>query len=939
MRISAKLSKALFSEYTQMAMVVLAFIITGISSFVFVSNIEHKHLTKDAKDAITYTVSEISSNLMEPESFLSGYSETVRNMILHGDNQERILQYIQNITNYTLIDEDHMNGFISAYGYFEIFGGVHLSGIDWIPPDNFIIQERPWYIAAVNANGKVVTTEPYIDAMDKKIIITYSRRLLDNSGNPIGVFCLDISVDRILKNAINNMNLAKTGYCLILNKQLEIIAYNDESLKGKSLSHFNYNLAVLENELLHGIDISERRVKISSGEDTIVFFQKINYGWILGLIIPISEYYRTVTNMAFFHAFLSSLFASALCWMLHRISISKKKSDLKTQQKSRFLATISHEIRTPLNVILGITEIQLQNMAITEDVKAAFLKIYNSGDLLLSIINDILDLSKIEAGKLELLPEKYETASMINDIVQLNTVRNENKPIKFILNVNENIPSVLVGDELHIKQIINNILSNAFKYTGEGTVTLDVNAVCITRGGAVHVTLVFQVIDTGQGMTAEQIHNLFDEYTRFNLEANRTTEGTGLGMTITRNLIELMFGKITVKSTIDEGTTVTVRIPQKTDGFGIKGVIGREMAENLKNYQSGAIHAVKKKHINYEPMYYGNVLIVDDVETNIYVAKGLLSPYDLNIDSASSGFEAMDKLKEGKIYDIIFMDHMMPKMDGLETTKLIRKTGYNHPIIALTANALAGHAEMFLNNGFDGFISKPIDIRQLDIYLNKMIRDKQTSEVIEAAYRKREENNKRKAENKKTPEQIGRQLAEIFARDARKVVSVLETLKENGYKNNDNIQTYIINVHAIKSALANIGEHELSAFALSLEQAGRNNDLEIISAETPFFIDTLRKIIVKIESNENENSLDAKQAEDLSASGLSFLNEKLCIIIKACVVYDKKTVKNTMNEIREKVWSAQVKNILSEISEHILHSEFDEAAATAVKYLADTGKE
>jgi signal transduction histidine kinase/DNA-binding response OmpR family regulator len=931
MRFGAGLSKAISSVRTQMAIVVLAFAITGISSFVFVSDIERRHLNKDAENAIAYTVSEISTNLMEPESFLSGYSETVRNMILRGDSQERILLYIQNITNYTLIDEDHMDGFISAYGYFETFGGVHLSGRDWIPPDNFIIQERPWYIAAVNANGRVATTEPYIDAMNNNVILTYSRRLFDDSGNSLGFFCMDITIDRIFRNAIN-INLARTGYCLILNKQLEIIAYSDEFLKGKSLSYFNYDLIVLEDELLRGIDISERRVKNSSGEDTVAFFQKINHGWILGLIIPVSDYYRTVINMAVFQIILSSLLASALCWMFYSISISKKKSNLITRQKSSFLATISHEIRTPLNAILGITGIQLQNTAITEDVKEAFSKIYNSGDLLLNIINDILDLSKIEAGKLELMPGKYETASMINDIVQFNTIRYENKTIKFILNVNENIPSVLVGDALRIKQILNNILSNAFKYTGKGTVTLDINAVCITRGGAVHVTLVFHVIDTGQGMTAEQTRRLFDEYTRFNLEANRTTEGAGLGMTITRNLIELMFGKITVKSTVGEGTTVTVRIPQKTDGFGIKGIIGKEMAENLMNHQAGAIYAVKKNHINYEPMYYGNVLIVDDVETNIYVAKGLLTPYDLNIDFALSGFEAIDKLKEGKIYDIIFMDHMMPKMDGLETTKLMRKMGYNHPIIALTANALAGHAEMFLNNGFDGFISKPIDIRQLNLYLNKMIRDKQTSEVIEAACRKREEQNK-KTGNKKTPEQTGRQLAEIFVRDAGKVISVLETLKENDYRNNDDIQTYIINVHAIKSALANIGEHELSAFAFSLEQAGRNNDLEIISAETPVFIDTLRKIIVKIDSGENENIHDPEQAEDLSAGGRSYLNDKLSNIMKACIAYDKKTVKSIMNEIREKEWSAQVKKVLSEISEHILHSEFDEAAAITEKYV------
>jgi CheY-like chemotaxis protein/two-component sensor histidine kinase len=587
---------------------------------------------------------------------------------------------------------------------------------------------------------------------------------------------------------------------------------------------------------------------------------------------------------------------------------------------------MSHEIRTPLNAILGITEIQLQNLALQQDTREAFAKLYNSGDLLLSIINDILDLSKIEAGKLELTTAKYDVASMINDVVQLNTIRYESKPVAFKLAVDENIPSTLVGDELRIKQILNNLLSNAFKYTEHGEVSLSVNAECVGRGGAVLVTLIFIISDTGQGMTAEQVRKLFDEYTRFNLEANRTTEGTGLGMTITRNLADLMYGKISVKSVVGEGTSVTVRLPQRTYGIGIGGVIGKELANNLQQFQLGNALHVKKTQIKYEPMPYGRVLIVDDVESNIYVAKGLMTPYSLKIDIAVSGFEAIDKIKEGIVYDIIFMDHMMPKMDGIETTKLIRNMGYTQPIIALTANALAGQAEVFIKNGFDGFISKPIDLRHLNSFLNRLIRDKQPADVIEAAYRERAQQEKRRSTEK--PQQlIGSQLAEIFARDAEKALAVIDTALQNNFSENNDVQMFIINVHAIKSALANIGEAELSAVALTLEQAGRDGDIDLIRDQTQGFLDSLRMVVNKVKPMDSTGKDVDTNVEDAADEGRAYLREKLQIIKDACAAFDKKTAKKILSELREKLWSQKTKEQLNTIGEHMLHSEFDEAAA------------
>jgi CheY-like chemotaxis protein/anti-sigma regulatory factor (Ser/Thr protein kinase) len=305
-------------------------------------------------------------------------------------------------------------------------------------------------------------------------------------------------------------------------------------------------------------------------------------------------------------------------------------------------------------------------------------------------------------------------------------MRFESKPIKFTLKVDENVPTKLHGDDLRIKQVLNNILSNAFKYTESGSINMSVSV----EKSAECVTLVLRVSDTGRGMTSDQINKVFDDYARFNLEANRQIEGTGLGMSITKRFIELMKGEIKVESELGKGSTFTLKIPQ---GYVDAAVLGKECAENLQHLHVDRKAEHKKASITREYMPYGKVLIVDDMEPNLYVAKGLLAPYGLTIDTSSNGPEAIEKIKSGQTFDLIFMDHYMPEMDGMEATQIIRSLGYKKPIVALTANALVGQDKVFMDNGFDGFVSKPIDMRQLNTALNKFIRDKYPAETVEAA--------------------------------------------------------------------------------------------------------------------------------------------------------------------------------------------------------------
>jgi CheY-like chemotaxis protein/two-component sensor histidine kinase len=569
----------------------------------------------------------------------------------------------------------------------------------------------------------------------------------------------------------------------------------------------------------------------------------------------------------------------------------------------------------------------MQNETLAADIAEVLYMIHNSGSILLNLINEVLDLSKIEAGKFDLTPGEYEIASFINDTVQLNMMRFKNKPIEFKLVVDENLPSVLFGDSSRIRQILNNLLSNAFKYTKEGVIELSSYAETKNDSTDSEITLVFRISDTGQGMTAEQIHVLFDEYSRFNPQANREIEGTGLGMNITQHLIQIMSGEITVESEPGKGSIFTVRIPQKATS---SGVLGKELSENLQQLRWSNVSRIKKAKIAYEPMPYGSVLIVDDVDTNLYVATGLMEPYKLSVDTAPSGFEAINKIKNGSVYDIVFMDQMMPEMDGIEATKIIRSMNYTRPIVALTANALAGQTEMFLANGFDDYLSKPIDTRHLDVLLNKLIRVKQPPELIaatqaatiastEAATGYQQTNN----HNRKIVSQIftNPRLLKIFIRDVEKAIQKLDEICKNQFRRDDDIQMFVITVHGMKSALASAGENELSDFAFKLEKTGEQNNTAKMLSETPEFINGLQELVRKISPKE-EVPQDVVEDRML-------LQDKLLVIEAACENYKRKAAKKALVELKQKKWQHPTQNLLDAITGYILHGEFEKAAEIA----------
>jgi len=603
------------------------------------------------------------------------------------------------------------------------------------------------------------------------------------------------------------------------------------------------------------------------------------------------------------------------------------KAEFASKTKSSFLANMSHEIRTPMNTIIGITEILMQEEKLPEKIEDGLDKIFAASNLLLGIINDILDFSKIEAGKLEVLEYKYEVASLITDSVHLNVMKIESKPIEFELQIDENIPCCLIGDELRIKQILNNLLSNAFKYTDAGKVVL---AISCNKAKDNVVILKLDVNDTGHGMTPEQVEKLYEEYSRFGDDS--ATEGAGLGLSITQRLVALMNGVISVDSEPGKGSSFRVLLPQTVAD---ECVLGKELAENLQFFKVSQKGRNRRK-VTRNPMPYGSVLVVDDVVTNIHVAVGLMKLYKLQIDTASSGFEAIEKIESGKSYDIVFMDHMMPKMNGIETVKRLRGLGYAKPIVALTANAVVGQSEIFLQNGFDSFISKPIDVRQLDAILNKYIRDKQPAEPIDTAVKKIIGDDCDTAAQKIATRMLSTKIdglnlfggLERCEGDSVLYLKVLRSFTENIPDMLDSMKTvdkttladYEVTVHGIKGASFDISAEDVGKDAKALEFAAKDANLDYIIANNEAFHVKARKLISDIESM--ISTIDTENPKPKKDKPESALLSKLHA---ACRDFSVDAADAAMSEIEKYQYTAD-DGLVSFLRERIDMMDFEQIA-------------
>ncbi len=502
--------------------------------------------------------------------------------------------------------------------------------------------------------------------------------------------------------------------------------------------------------------------------------------------------------------------------LLERLRVSDRA-------KTDFLTNMSHEIRTPINGIMGMNSLLLRQIDTLPREKIAEYagNMQRASRTLLAIVNDILDISKIESGKMELLCEGYELASLINDCYTIVASNCKKKNLDLYMEIDENLPSILYGDDVRIRQVVNNFLSNAVKYTKRGHVILKIS---YSRIDKENINLRIDVKDSGIGIQKKDMENLFQNFTRLEEHKNRNIEGTGLGLSLTKRLVDMMHGEVQVESQYGEGSTFTAIIPQKViceDGIG-------DMKQIFENYELsvGAMMPV--------PQFAGaHILVVDDMEMNRIVAKEMLLQTGAIVDVAGSGEEGLTLMKE-QHYDLIFMDQMMPDMDGIATFEEMKRMNHQNkttPVIAMTVNAVKGAKEMYLQHGFADYISKPIFEEKMWKILERFLADKQTEAVEKKNPDSGAEENK-KSLQERFPYLDTKQGMSVCMGDEAfyfKILKVylkdemVDTLQQD-YEEKDWVQ-YQIHVHGLKNVSANIGAMELSEQFKGLEYAIKNHDI------------------------------------------------------------------------------------------------------------------
>ena len=544
------------------------------------------------------------------------------------------------------------------------------------------------------------------------------------------------------------------------------------------------------------------------------------------------------------------------CIVCFVYDLTKEKNMLEevvraNEAKSQFLANMSHEIRTPINGILGMDSVLLKECH-DENLREYAKNIQSAGQSLLSIINDILDISKIESGKMEILTIRYQLFSILNDCYNLTKIKLQNKPVSFIMQINEKLPSWLYGDEVRIRQIINNFLSNAVKYTKEGNITFELD---FEEKTDEQILLVITVRDTGIGIKEEDLGKLFESFTRIEEKRNRNIEGTGLGLNLTKNLVNLMGGEVFAESTYGKGSCFTAKIPQKIADAKPMGDFGKRYQQYLSTSDDDKLSFLAPD---------AKILVVDDVTMNLKVVEGLLKATKIQIDTAVSGSECLECVKTTP-YQMIFLDHMMPEMDGLETLEHMKNLADNPnaqtPVIMLTANAIVGAKEEYIEAGFTDYLTKPIRETELLEMILKYLPEELVCENGGQGIEKSQD-----AQDMEQPEAGGegaeplQRLEQLEGLDVKTGLTYcmneedfyIEMLQEflqadkasqlKHFLAEEDWDNYRTTVHALKSTSLTIGAAHLSGEAKALEMAAKEGNMDYIRSHHDGVMDEYKEL-------------------------------------------------------------------------------------------------
>jgi signal transduction histidine kinase/CheY-like chemotaxis protein len=670
--------------YIQVLFTVLAFTAMVSLSYLFLRDTIHTNLVHNAESVFSFARTQLESDLLEPRVMLIGFSQTIRSMLLRGDSIEAIQSYIYDISNYVHTSSSRIMNKSVVYAYIISSGESVFLCSDKIPED-FNPAQRPWFLAATSEENcsHVIETAPFVSAVSGNKIITYARCLHDDNGALIGVTGLDIEITDI-GSSIIDIGEEQGGYGLLISQDLIIIAHANPDFTGRYAGDDDIPISAFMNDFKVGRDIEERQLINWKGEVTVAFIRRLDNGWYLGLLIPEGPFYQSLTNMASTLLLFGAVFAIALIVILVRIDNARNKSDLENRHKSQFLANMSHEIRTPMNAIIGMTTIGKASDD-PERKDHCFTKIQNAGTHLLGVINDILDMSKIEANKFELSASEFNFEKMLQQIVSVVNFRVDEKHQKFSVYIDKDIPKTLIGDDQRLSQVITNLLSNSIKFTPEnGSINLDArfleekNNIC---------SIQISVSDTGIGMTIEQQKRVFSSFEQAESSTTRKYGGTGLGLAISKNIVELMGGKIWIVSEIGKGSAFIFTFNMERGAQSHQGLLPADV--NLKNVR---------------------VMVIDDDQDILDYFKEISKEFNLSCDTAICGKDAIDLVKKNGHYHIYFIDWKMPDMDGIQLTAELKTLdeSVKSVVVMITAAEWTSAEEEAKSAGVDKFLSKPL---------------------------------------------------------------------------------------------------------------------------------------------------------------------------------------------------------------------------------------
>lgn len=962
-----------------------------------------------------------------------------------------------------IVNDYNADGYIYDL-YFVNPDNVMSSGYGYVPDPSIDFRTRPWYVCTLDRDGLFYSV-PYKDSNYNRYVVTISTTCYSADGEFQGVLALDIFVDTLFSIA-EDKKLDGDSYVFLVDNNMGIATHpnpaydyvDDAPISVSSVEGNIYDYVVNCLGRADGTNLASTPHSITDydGVNRTLYVSGIDgCEWYVVVAIDNSVYQAPLIKVliAVTTALVICLIIGIVCSrvasnrIIRQLNKANEDARVANEAKGVFLANMSHEIRTPINAIIGMNE-----MVIRENndpkINDYALDIASASRSLVTVVNDILDFSKIESGKMEIVKVEFSIASILNDVINMSESRLGNKDLALFFRIDPMIPAKLIGDEVRIKQVILNMMTNAIKYTNEGFVTMRVEFSRQDYG----VNLNVFVKDTGIGISEENLSQLFQSFMRFDTKKNRSIEGTGLGLTITKKLVTNMGGFINVSSEIGVGSEFSFSIPLRVADSkpfvaiddvdkvnivslfslntmdvklkhetlkildGIKNGLdvrfnnvanmeelknalkddtishiivdtksyyaNEEYFENIShkknvlvlqkrgnamelpksvisfytpfNVMSLAAFLNNKRYVEADRLInnltftapLAKIMIVDDNAMNLKVAAGLMKPYDMRITTVDSGVKAVEILKEDPTYDLVFMDHMMPIMDGIEATKIIREMDGDYykelPIIALTANTINNAKKMFMEAGFDDFVAKPINVAFLDRVLREYLPEEKrvVSEAKDASIK---EDSKEAVSNEEASTTSNKEFdpnlglsytggsSGLYLDILKEYVETSPEMKsviKSSYDASD-WANYVIKVHALKSTSLTIGAEPLSTLAKELELSGKAGNLEPIHAKTDELLNKYDSVLAiaseYLSNNGIEVQIDASSKKEIDFSKLN-KNIALGFIEQLMESIDSFDA-DSAEEIFGQACNAgdDYKSLFASVISHIRNFEYDEA--------------